>query len=248
MASIRLHCPSTLRQNHVLDLNKQQVHYLFHVMRQHTGDTLIIFNEIDGNWEATISSISKKNCQLLVTSQLSPPLPSPDIWLCFTPVKQAPMHYLIQKATELGVSKFIPVMTQRCIVKNIKTDKYQANALEAAEQSNRTDIPEIASPTDLRSLLESWPADRTLLMADETGHGEALPTLLHSLAANSPLALLIGPEGGFSPKEFELCTSYPYIKRVTLGPRILRADTAAICGLSVCISQTGDWEKKPSFR
>ncbi|HWA29509.1 MAG TPA: 16S rRNA (uracil(1498)-N(3))-methyltransferase, partial [Rhizomicrobium sp.] len=162
---------------------------------------------------------------------------TPDVWLCFAPIKKTPADYVVQKATELGVRVLQPVFTRRTIVTRINEERMTANAIEAAEQSERLTVPEIRAAVALDKLLKTWPAERRILFCDEGG--DAMP--IAKAAVEAPCAILAGPEGGFDPVERELIRSYAFVTPVTLGPRILRADTAALAALAIWQSVKGDW-------
>lgn len=231
-----------------MDLSKEQAHYLVNVMRKRDGDEIMLFNGKDGEWLAYINSSSKKHCILVVKEKARGQTTQPDIWLCFAPVKNAPITNIIRQATELGVSCLQPVITQHTVITRVNTEKFAANAIEAAEQSERLSIPEILEPKNLDKLLSGWDLGRKLILCDETGGGMPMAQALSKLEKGQKYAVLIGPEGGFSESEFALLRNQPYIVPVGMGPRILRADTAAIVALAGVFSILGDWNEKPSFR
>ena len=233
----RLHVNADLGAGVALPLSDGQSHYLLHVLRAKAGDRLRLFNGRHGEWAAEITTVTKRGAIVTVRAQTMPQAAVPDLWLIFAPVKKTPADYLAQKATELGVRKLQPVFTRRTIVTRLNEDRLLANAIEAAEQSDRVCVPEIAAPVKLEKLLASWPQDRTLYFCDEDG--DARP--LAQAAQPGPAAILTGPEGGFDPAERELIRTKIYVVPVTLGPRILRADTAALAALAVWQSVAGDW-------
>lgn len=246
MPNIRIFVRNQLSNGKFIELSKEQAHYLCNVMRQKQGDEIEVFNGIDGEYKAKIAQISKKSCELELLEHTKLQKNSPDIWLCFAPVKNAPINNMIQKATELGAGKLVPVITERTIVSRVNTDRLQANAIEAAEQSRRLDVPEIAEPIKFKQLLESWPDDRKLILCDESGGGKPFLDAVKGIK-NEKFAIIIGPEGGFSQTEFEIMRSKPYIISVGMGPRILRADTAALAALTCYMSILGDWNDPPRF-
>jgi 16S rRNA (uracil1498-N3)-methyltransferase len=236
---IRLHVTADLNEGAAVPLADGQAHYLLHVMRAKAGMRLRLFNGRDGEWVAEIATATKRGVIVTALGRTMPQDRVPDIWLCFAPVKKTPADYLAQKATELGAARLQPVFTRRTIVTRVNEERLAANAVEAAEQSDRLSVPEIAPPLTLEKLLASWPQERTLYFCDEGR--DARP--LAAVARPAPAAILTGPEGGFDPAERELVRSRSFVAPVTLGPRILRADTAALAALAVWQSMAGDWRQ-----
>jgi 16S rRNA (uracil1498-N3)-methyltransferase len=234
---IRLYVTADLGEGVAVPLSEGQAHYLLHVMRAKAGDRLRLFNGRDGEWVAEITTVTKRGAILTARSRTAPQAEVPDLWLCFAPVKKTPADYLAQKATELGVSKLQPVFTRRTIVTRINEERLLANAIEAAEQSGRLCVPEIAAPVTLEKLLAAWPQGRRLYFCDEGGDAKPLAFV----AQPGPAAILTGPEGGFDASERALIRSQTFVIPVTLGPRILRADTAALAALALWQSAAGDW-------
>ena len=215
-------------------------HYLLHVMRAKQCDRVSLFNGRDGEWAASLAEVGKRAVTLLCEGQVAAQDETPDLWLVFAPVKKTPADYVVQKATELGVRVLQPVLTRRTIVRRVNEERMRANAIEAAEQSGRRTVPEIRATLELEDLLAAWPSERRILFCDEGG--EALPiSEALSRAAPGPWAVLTGPEGGFDPAERVLIRCKPFVTPVTLGKRILRADTAALAALSVWQALAGDW-------
>lgn len=242
--SIRLFINSDLIPEASIALGRDQSHYLANVMRQKAGDSVALFNGRDGEWTATITDINKRAVTLNTTQQTKPQTPEPDLWLAFAPIKKARLDFITQKATELGVARLIPVMTRRTIVDRVKTDRMVANAVEAAEQCERLTVPTISDAVKLDKLLQDWPADRHLMFCDEDLSGEPAHTALQKVASKDkpgPWGLLIGPEGGFDDTERSLIRNHPRCVTVSLGPRVLRADTAAMAAISLWQSALGDW-------
>ena len=237
---VRLHVEDPLGPNAHVTPAPEQSHYLLHVMRAKAGERVSLFNGRDGEWRAQIAEVTKRNCTLICETQTAPQTASPDLWLVFAPVKKTPADYLAQKATELGAAVLQPVFTRRTIVTRVNLERLRANAIEAAEQSGRTDVPEAREPLPLEKLLANWPAERKLLFCDEAGDAPTIAEALNS-SRNEPWAILTGPEGGFDPKERETIRAVPSVVPVTLGQRILRADTAALAALAVWQSLAGDW-------
>ena len=217
-----------------------QSHYLLHVMRAKAGDRISLFNGRDGEWSARIGEISKRGCMLECERRTAPQTDVPDLWLVFAPIKKTPADYLAQKATELGVRVLQPVITRRTIVTRVNVDRLRANAVEAAEQSGRLGVPEVREPLALDSLIDSWPAGRHLLFCDEAGEARPIAEALRDVA-EGPWAVATGPEGGFDPAERLRLRKMPFVTPVSLGERILRADTAALAALAVWQSIRGDW-------
>jgi len=237
----RLYMAESFSENAEMSLLEKDVHYLVNVLRKKEGDTLRVFNGRDGEWLAEIFSLSKRYGDLRIIKQLREPQPAPDIWLCFAPVRKHRNTFIIEKATELGVAKLQPVITQRTQFPRLKIDKMRAQIIEAAEQTERLDLPIAEVPISLTEMLSGWDSKgRTLIFADEGGDAKPALEALQTLSA--PAAILIGPEGGFDDKEREMLRSKPYVTPVSLGPRILRADTAALSLLTLWQAAQGDWQ------
>jgi 16S rRNA (uracil1498-N3)-methyltransferase len=237
---VRLYVEAPLAEGARVEATEGQAHYLLHVMRAKSGDRISLFNGHDGEWVAQITHVTKRTCVFLCERQTRRQDDAPDIWLCFAPIKRTPADYLTQKATELGVSVLQPVITRRTIVSRVNLERMRANAIEAAEQSDRLTVPEARDPLSLEKLLESWPSSRILLFCDEAG--EAPPIAEKLQATQTTLwAVLTGPEGGFDPAERDAIRAQPFVVPVSLGPRILRADTAALAALAVWQALVGDW-------
>ena len=235
----RLYVDDSLHAGAELNLPKDHVHYLLNVLRMSKGDNLRLFNARDGEWRAGITSLSKRIASLTVTEQLREPQPVPDIWLCFTPIRRHRNAFILEKATELGVGVLQPVLTQRTQFGKLKLDKLSSQIIEAAEQTERLCLPELREPQTLNDILAEWDVNRTLIVADEGGDCPQALDVLQDLSG--PAALLIGPEGGFTPKEREHLKAQIFVKSVSLGPRILRADTAALSMLTLWQAAQGDW-------
>jgi 16S rRNA (uracil1498-N3)-methyltransferase len=237
---MRLHVDAPLGQGARVVPDVGQSHYLLHVMRAKAGDAINLFNGRDGEWRARVAEISKRSCVLVCEVQIAKQSETPDIWLVFAPIKKTPADYVVQKATELGVHALQPVFTRRTIVTRINAERMRANAVEAAEQSGRLTVPEIREGMALDKLLKNWPRERRLIFCDEAGEAPAIADALKN-APTGPWAILTGPEGGFNPAERENIRSQPFVVPVSLGVRILRADTAALAALSVWQALAGDW-------
>ena len=237
----RLYVNAPLTAEAELTLPKEQAHYLANVLRKSAGDEVGVFNGKDGEWRAEISDIGKKSASIIITKQLRAPQSAPDIWLCFAPVRKHRNTFIIEKATELGVARLQPVVTARTQFPRLKIEKMRAQIIEAAEQTERLDLPRAEHPISLTEMLSGWDdKKRTLIFADEGGDAKPALDALESLSA--PAAILIGPEGGFDDKEREMLRSKPYVTPVSLGPRILRADTAALSLLTLWQAVQGDWQ------
>jgi 16S rRNA (uracil1498-N3)-methyltransferase len=227
-------------------LSEAQSHYLRHVMRRADGAPLLLFNGRDGEWRATLALRGKKAAVAAVGDRAREQAAEPDLWLCFAPIKRARIDSIAEKATELGVALLQPVLTQHTAVERVNVERLRANAVEAAEQTERLTVPEVRKPVQLAELLADWPADRRLLMADETGGGPPIAEALGALdapARAAPWAILIGPEGGFAADELAAVRRMKNVTAVGLGPRILRADTAALAALACWQALVGDWQK-----
>jgi 16S rRNA (uracil1498-N3)-methyltransferase len=235
----RLYVMADLGAHVAVTLDEGQSHYLLHVLRAHAGNRVLLFNGRDGEWLAEIAQVGKRGVTANCLKQTEPQRDVPDIWLAFAPIKKTPSDYLVQKATELGASALLPVFTRRTIVSRINEERMAANAIEAAEQSGRLSVPEIRESTSLEKLLSSWPKERRLFFCDEGG--DAKPLAETARGVGGPVAILTGPEGGFDPAEREMLRALPFVTPVTLGPRILRADTAALAALAIWQSVAGDW-------
>ena len=235
----RLYVTGDLGAGMAVALDEGPSHYLLHVMRAKAGNRVLLFNGRDGEWLAEIGQASKRGVIATCLNRTRPQSTEPDIWLAFAPIKKTPADYLVQKATELGVSRLLPVFTRRTIVSRVNLERMAANAAEAAEQSERLTVPEIHEATDLDKLLASWPKERRLYFCDEGG--DARPLAEAARGASGLAAIITGPEGGFDPAERELLRAQAFVVPVTLGPRILRADTAALAALAIWQSTAGDW-------
>lgn len=244
----RLYVDFPLKEASNVSFSEEQNHYLRHVIRLEAGQKVALFNGHDGEWLATLEAQGKKQFIAQVQHCLREQYTVPDIWLVFAPIKFGRIDFLVQKVTELGASALYPVITQYTQNSRINQERLFANAIEAAEQSERLEVPQVAEAVTLEKFLGSFPEDRILLYGDESGQGEPPLTLLPTLAKNTSLAILIGPEGGFSLKEQEILRKLPYARALTLGPRVMRADTAALAALTVVQAWCGDWHNKPRFQ
>lgn len=216
------------------ELEGPPAHYLINVLRLAAGDKVELFDDITGQWTAEIAEPSRKRVTLRILSRDSERQAVPDLWLLFAPIKRGRIDWLVEKATELGVARLAPVLTARTNVERVNLERLRAHSIEAAEQCGRNALPELAPLERLSALLRNWPEKRALYFADETG-GERFE------AASGSAAILIGPEGGFTPEERDTIRALPAARPISLGPRILRAETAALAAVSLWMAAVGDW-------
>lgn len=235
----RLYADAPLGEGVSLTLDGNPAHYLIGVMRVKAGETVLLFNGRDGEWGATARDIRKRDLALDCVAQTKPLEHVPDFWLCVAPIKKGRIDLIAEKACELGVARLQPVLTRRSVVDKLNLDRLRAHLVEAAEQCGRTALPELAEMVKLDALLKDWPAERHLFFADETG-GTSIAQALRAHAG--PAAFLIGPEGGFDPQEREAIRAHPAAVPVSLGPRILRAETAAMAATAAWMTLNGDWK------
>ncbi len=246
----RLFVDASLSQGASLTLERDQAHYLVSVMRRQPGDSVRVFNGRDGEWRAVLASAGKREARLEIAERLRAQSVPPPLTLYFAPVKKARTDFIVEKATELGARAIIPVLTRRTNAERVRTDRLSALAREAAEQTERLDVPDIGEPVKLEALLDAWPEGQRLIFCDETG-GVPMLEALQAVreGALQPLetwSILIGPEGGFAPEEGERLRALPGVLAVSLGPRILRADTAAAAALTLWQAAMGDWSEDPA--
>lgn len=236
----RLFVPDPLAAGLALTLEAQQSHYLLHVLRLTPGAELLVFNGRDGEWLARLGQAKKKAATLDVVEQTRPQDARPDLLYCFAPIKVGRLDYLVQKSVEMGAGALQPVLTQHTQMTRISVDRLQANAVEAAEQCGILALPEVREPVKFDRLLSSWEPDRRLIFCDEDAAGNNPNPILKTIQERK-LALLVGPEGGFSEAERQQLRALPFVTAIPLGPRILRADTAAVAALAVIQAAVGDW-------
>ncbi|WP_439136874.1 16S rRNA (uracil(1498)-N(3))-methyltransferase [Roseicyclus sp.] len=240
---IRLYVDHALQPGQTVALSREQANYLFNVMRLGQGAEVALFNGRDGEWRAIVAEAGKRGGSLVCDVQTAPLMLPPDLWLLFAPIKKARTDFIVEKATEMGVARIIPVQTDFTNAERIRQDRLQAHAIEAAEQCGGTFVPEVTDLQRLDRLLSDWPDGRRLIFADEDAVGRAAP--LPDGAATDALpggwAILIGPEGGFSTAERDRLRALPFVTAISLGPRILRADTAAVAALTLFQARLGDW-------
>lgn len=237
-SSPRLFVEEPLAQGSQVRLDGAQAHYLLSVMRVKDGDTVRLFDDRTGEWRAAATQVRKRDLILDVRDHLRDREIVPDLWLCIAPTKKGRIDWVIEKACELGVDRILPVLTRRTVVDRLNLDRLRTHAIEAAEQCGRTALPALAEPVKLAALLRDWPAERPLFFADETG---GVPAIAAMRAHPGPAAILIGPEGGFDPEERDAVRALPQAVGMALGPRILRAETAAAAATALWMAAAGDW-------
>lgn len=249
-AKIRLYVDQPLGAGQAVALSEGQAHYLTGVMRLGEGAAILVFNGKDGEWRATLAQAGKRSAIAVCDAQTRPLHLPPDLWLLFAPIKKARTDFIVEKAVELGAARILPVQTRHTNSERIRQDRLQAHAVEAAEQCGATWVPQVADLQHLDRLLSKWPEDRALIWCDEAsasappspprggGRGGAPSP---SGLPPAPAAILIGPEGGFSADEAAKLRARPNVTPLSLGPRILRADTAAVAALTLWQAASGDW-------
>ena len=251
-AAPRLYLDAVLADGVAIAADGAQASYLLNVLRLGAGDAVLVFNGRDGEWRARLSPRGKRGCELVPEALVRTQAGGPDIDYLFAPLKRARLDYMVQKATELGVGRLQPVITRRTVAERVNVERMRANVIEAAEQCGGTFVPEVDELQPLDRLLDRWPADRRILWCDEhlAGRSSALTGLFAGVsddapqggrAAAGPWAILIGPEGGFAGAEQARLRAMPQTVPVALGPRILRADTAAVAALALWQAALGDW-------
>jgi 16S rRNA (uracil1498-N3)-methyltransferase len=242
----RLYLTEPLAAGSITTLGPGQVHHLRTVLRLAPSAAVSAFNARDGEWLCRIAELDRDRGSLMVERRLRPAEPEADLWLVFAPIKRARLDWLVEKATELGVSALLPVWTRHTQAERLNLDRLRAHAVAAAEQSERLSLPELRSPQPLAEVLGIWPAERRLIVCDETGAGEPVAAALARLGPG-PTAFLTGPEGGFAETELASLSKFTFVSRIGLGPRVLRADTAALAALSAFQAIAGDWRRTRSL-
>jgi 16S rRNA (uracil1498-N3)-methyltransferase len=236
---IRLHVSQPLSVNAAVAPTLDQSRYLTQVMRLKLGDALRVFNGRDGEWRCVIAEVVKKGVVLRAEEQVRPQAFGPDLELIIAVVKKSRVETIVEKAAELGAARVRLAITQRSNVEHVRLDRLDAIAIEAAEQTGRLDVPMVDDPQKLSAILDGWDPARRLMFCDETGGAP----VASAITEPGPWAILIGPEGGFSPEERDRLRSLPFTTAVSLGPRILRADTAAIAAMTLWQAAVGDWDR-----
>jgi 16S rRNA (uracil1498-N3)-methyltransferase len=241
----RVYLSEALVAGERVELAPAQAHRLRTVLRLTAGAPVAAFNAMDGEWRCRVADTGRIGMSLAVERRLRPAEAEGDLWLVFAPIKRARLDWLVEKATELGVAALLPVWTRHTQSERLNLDRLHAHAIAAAEQSERLSVPELRPPRTLDAVLAEWPAGRHLMVCDETGAGEPIAEAAARLMPG-PVALLIGPEGGFAETELDSLGKLSFVMRVGLGPRVLRADTAALAAVSVVQAVAGDWRRTRS--
>lgn len=234
----RLFVDQPLGDGERIELEGPPAHYLVNVLRLRPPAQVALFDDRSGEWLGTLTGAAKRTVSLAVGPRLRPRETVPDLWLLFAPIKRGRIDWLVEKATELGVARLVPVITARTVVARINLERLRSHAVEAAEQCGRTALPVLEEPVALAGALADWPSGRALHFADESGGDPIL-----AVAAPGPAAILIGPEGGFDEAERGRIRALPEARAVSLGPRILRADTAAMAAMALWMAAAGDWSQ-----
>lgn len=237
-AKIRLYVEHPLGEEQTVPLDRAQAHYLFGVMRQPVGAQVLLFNGRDGEWRAQVAQAGKRGGVLICVERTRPLQMPPDLWLCFAPIKKARTDFIVEKAAEMGAARIVPVQTEFTNAGRIQRDRLQAHAVEAAEQCGGTYVPDVADMERFDRLLDDWDSARRIMFCDEALAGGDAAWLG---GETGPWAIFIGPEGGYSPRERARLTASDAAVAVRLGPRILRADTAAVAAMTLWQQHFGDW-------
>lgn len=238
---IRLYVDHPLAEAQSVPVSRDHANYLFNVMRLNVGAEVALFNGADGEWRAAVAAKGKRGGVLVCAEQTAPQVMPPDVWLLFAPIKKTRTDFIVEKAAELGAARICPVRTERTNAERIRQDKLQAHAMEAAEQCGGTYVPPVDEIQPLDKVLDGWDSARALVFADEAEVGRSSGLTAVLADAGSPAAILIGPEGGFSDAERARLRAMQNVHVVSLGPRILRADTAAVAALTLWQEHRGDW-------
>ncbi len=244
----RLFVIDDLGAGHAVSLDAHQVNYLRNVLRFQKGSEVLLFNGRDGEWAANVATLGRQEgvvgCSRQTRAQSGPP----DVWLVFSPLKRARTDFAVEKACEMGCRRIQPAFTERSSTRHVRVRRLRARVVEAAEQCGLLGVPAVGKPVQLECLLGDWPGERKILYCDERGEAGPAARVLAGTARGAPWAVLIGPEGGFSPTEASLLTEHPATVPVSLGPRLLRAETAVVASLALWQSFCGDWDPGPPPR
>ena len=240
LSSERLFVSVDLSAGSLVLLGEPQAHYLVNILRMAAASKVLVFNGRDGEWQGELCDIKKRSAAVRLVTQTRPQIDSPDLDYLFAPLKRSRLDYMVQKAVEVGVARLRPVITQRTIAERVNLDRMRANAIEAAEQCGVLRVPEVLEPVALEKALADWDGTRRLIFCDEDAEHKS-PLNVMTKIQPGPLAVLIGPEGGFDPRERGALMARPFVHAVSLGPRIMRADTAAVAALALVNATLGDW-------
>jgi 16S rRNA (uracil1498-N3)-methyltransferase len=244
----RLYVAGALQAGGTVALDRERAHYLGNVLRLKAGAAIALFNGRDGEFAARIAEIGKTKASAAVMQRLrpqpAPPPPAADLWLLFAPLKRAPIDYLAQKATELGVTLLWPVVTRHTAVDRVNLHRLRANAVEAAEQCGGLNVPEVREAAPLERVVAGWPKDRLLYVCAEKGRAGPLAAAAGRHPRDAPAAILTGPEGGFHDAELDALRLLPFVTPVALGPLVMRADTAALAAVAVYHAAAGNWRQR----
>jgi 16S rRNA (uracil1498-N3)-methyltransferase len=240
---VRLFVEYDLEYDHAIPATPEQHHYLRKVMRRKNGDMVSLFNGRHGEWLARVAYEGKSRCTMIAGQHLRPQRAPPDVWLMFAPVKAAPMNNIARMSTELGVGRICPVLTEHTDVTRTNTARMRMNAVEAAEQSLRLNVPVVDEPLPLSELLEDWDPARRIILCAEVGESDSISQVLSKVEPGGAWAVMAGPEGGFSQTELDGLAKLPFVTPVRLGARILRADTAVAAALACWQNHLGDWSE-----
>jgi 16S rRNA (uracil1498-N3)-methyltransferase len=236
----RLYVEADLAEGATVACTPAQANYLRNVLRLQPGDPILVFNGRDGEWRTELAEAGRRGAALAVRARSRPQEGGPDIDYLFAPLKRARLDYMVEKATEMGVARLRPVLTRRTVAERVNVERMRVHTIEAAEQCGILRLPEIRAPEKLERVVAGWDTARALVFCDEDG-AETCPFTALARIPPGPTAVLVGPEGGFDPAERELLSSQPFVTRISLGPRILRADTAAVASLALVNAVLGDW-------
>ena len=236
----RVYLAADLAAGVTIPCTREQTNYLRNVLRLSTGDPVLVFNGRDGEWRAQLSADGRRDASLVPMRQTRPQQAATDLHYLFAPLKHARLDYMVQKATEMGAARLAPILTKRTVPSRVNLDRMRANAIEAAEQCGILTIPEVAGPRRLEAVLSDWDAGRALIFCDESAASKDPISVLASVATQA-IAVLIGPEGGFADNERDMLLAKSFVVPISLGPRIMRADTAAVAALALVNAALGDW-------
>jgi 16S rRNA (uracil1498-N3)-methyltransferase len=236
----RLHVTADLGPGGIVPLSREQANYLVNVLRLADGAAVHVFNGRDGEWRGVVAHRGRRDVVLEIAGQTRRQAGGPDIVYLFAPLKRARLDFMVQKATEMGAARLAPVITRFTVAERVNLDRMRANVIEAAEQCGILRVPEVSEPAPLKRVLETWDGERRLVFCDESAPVQDPVAALQAVAPG-PVAVLIGPEGGFAEDEREMLCRLPGVVRLALGPRIMRADTAAVAALALVNATLGDW-------